>query len=248
MKERSLSIVRLIPNLVTIFALMTGFISVYFALSNCWENAIFCICLAGILDVADGRLARFFKITSSLGIELDSLSDLVSFGVSPALVWYLWMTQHGAHNLYIWCAATFYIACAAVRLARFNLFSHKIYEIKNDVIREKFFFGVPVPMAGLYITLPITLNGIMPEIKFILNWKLAFFYVILIGALMASRIPTFALKSAKVNKEYIWIVLLAFILLICLFSLYPYYLICIFMCFYSISIIFSIFSFHKLSK
>ena len=248
MKERSLSIVRLIPNIVTIFALMTGFISVYFALSNCWENAIFCICLAGILDVADGKLARFLKITSSLGIELDSLSDLVSFGASPALVWYLWMTQHGTRNFYIWCAATFYIACAAIRLARFNLFSHKIYEIKNDVIMQKFFFGVPVPIGALYIILPIALNYILPEIKFILNWKWAFFYVILIGALLASRIPTFALKSIIINKEYIWLALFVFILLICLFSLYPYHFICTGMLCYTISIIFSILAFHKLSK
>jgi CDP-diacylglycerol--serine O-phosphatidyltransferase len=248
MKGTSLSIVGLIPNLVTILALMTGFISVYFALSNHWESSILCICISGILDVVDGRLARLLKVTSSLGIELDSLSDLVSFGVSPALVWYLWMTHNSNHNLYIWCAATFYIACSAVRLARFNLFSHKIYEIKNDLIRQRFFFGVPVPIGGLYIILPIILNSLMPKIKFILNWKWSFFYVILIGALLASRIPTFALKSIKINKEYIWIVLLAFVLLICLFSLYPYYLICTFMCCYTFSIIFSILSFHKLSK
>ena len=220
---------------------MVGFCAVHFGLSHNWEKAILCTCLSCILDILDGKVARMLNATSSFGIELDSLSDMVSFGVSPAVLWYLWSSQFCDKKLYILFAATFYIACAAIRLAKFNVLSHQ------DLVNKFFFLGVPVPVGAIYLLIPIVLNLIEPEINVfkITNWYYSIGYVIVIGVLLASRVPTFAVKSIKIPKEYIWISFLAFILLFGAFIIYPYHLMCLFIAIYTLSIIFSTFLFYK---
>ncbi|MBL8677234.1 MAG: CDP-alcohol phosphatidyltransferase family protein, partial [Alphaproteobacteria bacterium] len=111
-------LVRIIPNAITITALCTGLTSIRFALSERWEVAISLILIAAILDALDGRVARFLRVDSAFGAELDSLSDFISFGVAPAVIIYL-------YSLHLWkgtgwALALFFSTCMALRLARFN--------------------------------------------------------------------------------------------------------------------------------
>src|SRR5262250_2577627 len=114
----SLSVNRMVPNVLTLLALCAGMTAMRFAMGGNFEGAVFAIIAAGIFDGLDGRMARLLKATSSFGAELDSLADFISFGVAPAAVLYLW-TLSELHGLG-WAIALLFAVCCALRLARFN--------------------------------------------------------------------------------------------------------------------------------
>jgi CDP-diacylglycerol---serine O-phosphatidyltransferase len=114
----SLSVNRMVPNVLTLLALCAGMTAMRFAMGGNFQAAVFSIIAAGVFDGLDGRMARLLKATSSFGAELDSLSDFVSFGVAPAAVLYLW-TLSELHGLG-WAIALLFAVCCALRLARFN--------------------------------------------------------------------------------------------------------------------------------
>jgi len=144
-----------LPNLFTLTALFSGFYAIVQAMSGRFEQAAIAIFVAMVLDGLDGRVARLTRTQSAFGAELDSLSDMVSFGVAPALVVYVWALQDFAAIKTIpvlgpwlsaklgWIAAFVYSACAALRLARFNT--------TLDVVDKRFFQGLPSPAAACLI-------------------------------------------------------------------------------------------------
>ena len=109
--------VRLLPNAVTVVALCSGLSAVYFALGGRFELCVASGGVAALCDALDGRLARMLDASTRIGAELDSLSDLVSFGVAPALVVYVWVLQGTRLG---WVVALVFAVCMALRLARFN--------------------------------------------------------------------------------------------------------------------------------
>jgi len=125
----------LLPNLITTGALFSGFYSMIAAMSGAYENAAIAIIVAGFLDALDGRIARMTNTSSEFGVQYDSLSDMVAFGVAPAVMMFSW-TLDGLGKLG-WAVAFLYMACAALRLARFNT--------KPD---SRVFFGLASPMAA----------------------------------------------------------------------------------------------------
>jgi CDP-diacylglycerol--serine O-phosphatidyltransferase len=140
---------RLLPNIVTLSNLILGVISLWLTMEEQYTEAAVAILLAMILDGLDGRLARRFKVTSDFGKELDSLSDLVSFGVAPALLTY-------ASVLYLLgyiglCLAIVFALCGAIRLARFNVLNIKTY-----------FIGIPITFAGPLLALFVLLSNRLP--------------------------------------------------------------------------------------
>ncbi len=128
----------LIPNLVTTGNLFCGFYSIIASIHYEFVVASWAIIAATIFDLLDGRIARLAKATSDFGGEYDSLSDLVSFGLAPALLLYLWSLE--SFDRLGWLAAFFYVACGAFRLARFN--------VQNELEPKGFFLGVPIPVAA----------------------------------------------------------------------------------------------------
>ena len=144
-----------LPNLFTITALFSGFYAIVQAMSGRFEHAAIAIFVAMVFDGLDGRVARLTRTQSAFGAELDSLSDMVSFGVAPALVVYVWALQDFSAMKSIamlgpwlsaklgWIAAFVYCACAALRLARFNT--------TLDVIDKRFFQGLPSPAAACLV-------------------------------------------------------------------------------------------------
>ena len=144
-----------LPNLFTLAALFSGFYGIVQAMGGRYEQAAIAIFVAAVLDGLDGRIARLTRTQSAFGAELDSLSDMVSFGVAPALVVYVWALKDFAGMATVswlgpwltaklgWIAAFIYSACAALRLARFNT--------TLDVADKRFFQGLPSPAAACLV-------------------------------------------------------------------------------------------------
>ena len=136
--------VYLLPSIVTMGALFAGFYGVVAAMNGQFESAVLAVIAAGFLDGMDGRVARLTNTQSAFGAELDSLADMVSFGVAPALVVFSWGL--GPLGRFGWAFAFIYIAGAALRLARFNT--------QIDTADKRFFSGLASPAAaGLIVSM-----------------------------------------------------------------------------------------------
>ncbi|MCK5894261.1 MAG: CDP-diacylglycerol--serine O-phosphatidyltransferase [Endozoicomonadaceae bacterium] len=133
--------VYLLPNLLTTAALFSGFSAVISSMTGAFSAAAIAIFVAMILDGIDGRVARFVNAQSKFGAEYDSLSDMVSFGVAPALLSFSWALQE--FNKFGWMVAFIYVACAALRLARFNT--------QVETTDHRFFTGLPSPSAAALV-------------------------------------------------------------------------------------------------
>ncbi|MGH3564740.1 MAG: CDP-alcohol phosphatidyltransferase family protein [Pseudonocardia sp.] len=188
--------VRLVPNAVTVLALCSGLSAVYFALSGRFELSVAAVGAAALCDALDGQLARMLDASSRIGAELDSLADLVSFGVSPALVMYVWQLEGSRFG---WVVALVFAVCMALRLARFNTLIDA--EDKYPFAKE-FFVGVPAPAAALVAGLPLFLF-----LNFGAGWWSAQLTVglcaLVAAGLMVSRLPTISLKTMRVPTRLI---------------------------------------------
>ncbi|GAA4931226.1 CDP-diacylglycerol--serine O-phosphatidyltransferase [Actinomycetospora succinea] len=188
--------VRLLPNAVTVLALCSGLSGVQFMLAENRIAALACIALAAVFDALDGRLARLLDATSKMGAELDSLSDCVSFGVSPALILFLW----SLHDIRIgWVVALVLVVSAALRLARFNTLSD---DEEAPPYAGEFFVGVPSPAGALVALAPMALEvqlgpGFWSQPVVVAVWT------IMVGTLMISRVPTASLKSVRVPPSLV---------------------------------------------
>jgi CDP-diacylglycerol--serine O-phosphatidyltransferase len=129
----------LLPNLFTTFGIFFGFYGIISSMSGNYSDAGFAIFVAMLMDSFDGRVARMTNTTSAFGAEYDSLADMVSFGVAPALIAYNWgaLEQLGKFG---WLAVFVYVVCGALRLARFN--------VMPETIDKKYFQGLPIPAAA----------------------------------------------------------------------------------------------------
>src|SRR5882757_1642507 len=188
--------VRLLPNAITVLALCSGLSAVQFALSGRFDLSIAALTAAAILDSLDGRIARLLDATSKMGAELDSLADCVSFGVSPALVLFIWRLEG---NRLGWVVALVFAVCAALRLARFNTL---LDDTEQPPYAKEFFVGVPAPAAALVAVAPLLVElqfgpGFWSEPPVVGVWML------LVAALMISRLRTLSLKTVRVPAEFI---------------------------------------------
>lgn len=209
----------ILPNLVTLLALCSGLTGIRMALEGRWEFAVGAVLIAAVLDALDGRVARLLKGTSKFGAELDSLADFVNFGVTPALMLYVWLLDE-AKSLG-WIAALAYAICAALRLARFNA---ALDDPDKPAWSVHFFTGVPAPAGALTVLMPIYLEflGLLP------HWpELAppvALYTVCIGFLMISRLPTYSGKKVgtRVRRDLVLPLFVLAVLLVALTVSYPY--------------------------
>lgn len=184
----------LVPNVVTILALAAGMTSIKFALAQKWELAVGAIIVATIFDALDGRVARLMKGTSRFGAELDSLSDVISFGVAPAIILYLWTLN--ALGGVGWALALLFAVCCALRLARFNVMS------EMEEAPSEFFTGIPSPAGAVLALWPMLLTFQLDE-PFFREPLLVAPYFVLMSLLMVSQIPTFSIKRLKIKGEMV---------------------------------------------
>jgi len=184
----------LLPNALTIFGVCLGLSSIKFALDLNYSMAVIAIGFAAILDTLDGRVARLIKGTSKVGKELDSLTDVISFGVAPGFVMYFWSIN--ALGKFGWLTVLIYSVCCALRLARFNLMEID----ENESWKINFFEGVPSPAAAGLVLLPLilSLSGIFQfENKEIISCVM----ILITSFLMVSKIPTYSLKRISIPRS-----------------------------------------------
>lgn len=212
-KRRKTPLGAIVPNMVTMGALCCGMTSIQMALLERWDLAIVCVLIAGFLDAMDGRLARLLNSTSRFGAELDSFSDLLSFGAAPALVIYLRILNQWKELG--WGICLFFIVCMTLRLARFNTRS---IEGTNPSWGQNFFTGVPAPVGAYLALLPLILQQYRPLPTLESPFVYAGFLMIT-GVLMISRLPTFSLKKMIIpHRLVIPLMLVVFLTLVALYS------------------------------
>ena len=184
----------LLPNALTIFGVCLGLSSIKFALDANYIMSVISIGFAAILDTLDGRVARLVKGTSKVGKELDSLTDVISFGVAPSFVMYFWsINEIGKIG---WMFVLIYIVCCALRLARFNLTTIE----ETEMWKINFFQGVPSPAAAGLILLPLILN--LSGLAQFENTAIICSSAILITSIMmVSNIPTYSLKRILIPRN-----------------------------------------------
>src|SRR5262245_34002034 len=197
----------LIPSLFTAGNLMCGFFSVIATFNGEFINAAGFIILANILDGIDGYAARLTKTTSRFGVEFDSLADVVSFGVAPAVLVYIWALVPW-HN-WGWLAACTYVTCGALRLSRFN--------VQAQGVSKSHFVGLPIPAAAQMITSTIILYYYLGGEGSPSRHLTLLLVIYALAALMVSNIPYFSLKNNEAKKRHpIWM-LVSGVILITLF-------------------------------
>lgn len=194
-----------VPNAITALALCSGLTGVRYAISasgsdpaanNYWQLSLACIIGAGILDGADGRVARMLRANSKFGAELDSLSDNIAFGTAPALILFLWSLQSAPK--FGWIAALALAVSCALRLARFNA---QIDTKEQPHKSAGFNTGVPAPAGAGLAFIPIYLWLITGNDLF-RHWTLVMPWTLLIAGLMISSVPTYSWTSIRIRRGW----------------------------------------------
>ena len=205
----------LLPNALTILGVCLGLSSIKFALDTNYTIAVIAIGFAAILDTLDGRVARLIKGTSKVGKELDSLTDVISFGVAPGFIMYFWaLNEIGKFG---WMFVLIYTVCCALRLARFNL---TIIE-ETQPWKINFFEGVPSPAAAGLVLLPLILS-LSDLIKFENYALLSSIAILTTSVLMVSKVPTYSLKRILIPRHYAIFLLLGIGIFVSLLIFYTF--------------------------
>ena len=231
----------ILPNMFTLVGVCIGLTSIKFAFDERFGLAIICIIVAGLIDGLDGRIARLIKGTSQVGKELDSLTDVISFGVAPAFIMYFW--QLNTLGRVGWLICLVYVICVALRLARFNVNSET-----QPSWKDNFFEGVPSPAGGILVLMPLIYSK--SEIQF-LNVDFTYFtpiLFVLISILLISKLPTYSFKKIAVPRRLTIFLLFSVVLFFGLLLIYTYNVIVISSLLYLALIPVSIFHFQNLNK
>lgn len=202
-------LIRFLPNTITITALCFGLSSIRFALCGKWEYAVLCIFASALLDMCDGKVARMISQSSAFGLEMDSLSDLVCFGVAPSIVLYL--SSMNFLGKVGWGICMFFTVCCALRLARFNV-SHAFAK-PVPLLEKRYFMGVPAPAGAIIALFPLILSFETGNGNFASSEVVGAFLIVG-GALMISTLRTFSSKMVEVTSGNAWVVLTAIALVV----------------------------------
>lgn len=201
---REYSFIKFIPNSITLMSLIAGISSIKFSIQGNWKLSVLMIMLAAFFDFFDGWIARKLKKSSQFGAELDSLSDFISFGLAPSLLINLCYTQELGRIG--WTFSLFYIVCAALRLARFN--------IENTREQSKTFIGIPSPAAAGIVMIPFFMSFMEFDYFNINQLIFSSSLIIFAGAMMISRVPTPSVKNLKLKPLYMRFATIAVVLVL----------------------------------
>lgn len=204
MREKLQSRIFLVPSCITVVGIFCGFLAIVSGIRGNFEYATKCIFLAIVLDGIDGRVARRLNATSAFGREFDSLSDLISFGVAPAVLFYTWAFSSAADEIGV-LAGFFYTVCAAARLARFNVDS-------TDAEPKAHFVGLPSPGAAAAAASVVYAFPAPVENPAAVGMLLV--YLAVVGGLMVSVLPFFSVKKVKFTRDQQNLYLIALALLV----------------------------------
>ena len=231
----------ILPNMLTLIGVCIGLTSIRFALDGRFEFAIIAIIIAALIDGLDGRIARLIKGTSKVGKELDSLTDMISFGVAPAFIMYFWKLN--TLERFGWLLCLVYVICVALRLARFNINSKE-----ESSWKDNFFEGVPSPAGGILVLTPliISLSG-FDYIKLNYDMIVPIFFV-LTSFLLISKFPSYSFKKIVIPRRTTIFLLFTIVLFFGLLLIYTFNVIAISSAIYLFLLPISFLHYKKLKK
>jgi len=198
----------LLPSLITTLGFFCGFYALIAVFKGDYYNAAWAIILAGFLDFLDGKVARLTNTTSKFGMEYDSLSDLMSFGIAPGFLVYSWVLQ--PYGRLGWMAAFLYVICGALRLARFNAVQI------SGTADNRYFIGLPIPAAAGFIASLVIMTkdflaveSLHPLILIISVYMLAF---LMVSNIKYASFKTFNLRKRKPFEILVFMILAVYII------------------------------------
>ena len=231
----------ILPNMLTLIGVCIGLTSIRFALDERFELAIIAIIFAALIDGLDGRIARLIKGVSKVGKELDSLTDMISFGVAPAFIMYFWKLE--TFGRFGWLLCLIYVICVALRLARFN-----VNDNSEPSWRDNFFEGVPSPAGAILVLSPLIFS--LSGFKFnLINYD----YIVptfFIGTslLLISKFPSYSFKKIVIPRKTTIFLLFGIILFFGLLLIYTFDLIISSILVYLLLLPISFIHYQKLKK
>ena len=231
----------ILPNMLTLIGVCIGLTSIRFALDERFELAVIAIIFAALIDGLDGRIARLIKGTSKVGKELDSLTDMISFGVAPAFIMYFWKLN--TLGRFGWLLCLVYVICVALRLARFNINSSQ-----QPSWKDNFFEGVPSPAGGILVLTPliISLSGFD---LYTLNYNVIVpVFFITTSFLLISKFPTYSFKKIVIPRKTTIFLLFSIVLFFGLLLIYTFNVIAVSAVIYLLLLPISFFHYQKIKK
>ena len=231
----------ILPNMLTLIGVCIGLTSIRFALDGRYEFAVIAVIFAAVIDGLDGRIARLIKGTSKVGKELDSLTDMISFGVAPAFIMYFWKLN--TLGRFGWLICLIYVICVALRLARFNVNSNQ-----DSSWKDNFFEGVPSPAGGILVLTPLIIS--MTNFDYIqLNYDIIVpVFFIITSLLLISKFPSYSFKKITIQRKTTIFLLFGIVLFFGLLLIYPFNIISISALIYLFMLPISFFHYKKLKK
>ncbi|AJY46613.1 CDP-diacylglycerol--serine O-phosphatidyltransferase [Martelella endophytica] len=210
----------ILPNLVTVLAICAGLTGIRQAIEGQFAQAVVMLLIAAFLDGIDGRLARLLKASSKFGEQMDSLADIVNFGIAPALVSYIYLLHDAGTPG--WIAALLYAIAAGLRLARFNVMADRK---RKASWQGEYFVGVPAPAGAIIVLLPVYLGflGMQGGRGVALASSV---YTVIVGFLLISRLPVWSGKSFGLNvvrREFALPMMLVAVLTVALLVSYTWH-------------------------
>ena len=231
----------LLPNMLTLIGVCIGLTSIRFALDGKFEFAIIAILFAALIDGLDGRIARLIRGTSKVGKELDSLTDMISFGVAPAFIMYFWKLN--TLGRFGWLVCLIFVICVALRLARFNINSGQ-----EPSWKDNFFEGVPSPAGGILVLTPLIFS--LTNFDFVqINYDLVVpMFFILTSLLLISKFPSYSFKKIVIQRKTTIFLLFGIVLFFGLLLIYTFNVIAISSAIYLLLLPISFLHFQKMKK
>lgn len=206
----------LVPNFITVMAICAGLSGVRLAYEGRYETAVIMVLVAAFLDGIDGRLARALKATSKFGVQMDSLADIVNFGVAPALVIYFQLL-HISQPLG-WIACLIYAIACCLRLARFNVLTEDTNRKPWDA---EYFVGVPAPAGAGLVMLPVYLAFLGVEVTRPFAY-LSAAYIVFVAFLLVSRLPVYSGKRFRMSRHMALPILLGAVVFVLFLAYYTW--------------------------
>ena len=231
----------ILPNMLRLIGVCIGLTSIRFALDGRYELAIVAIIIAALIDGLDGRIARLIKGTSKVGKELDSLTDMISFGVAPAFIMFFWKLN--TLGKFGWLLCLIFVICVALRLARFNVNSNQ-----EPSWRDNFFEGVPSPAGGILVLTPLIISLSGFEL-FQINYDIVTpVFFIVTSFLLISKFPTYSFKKIVIPRRTTIFLLFSIVLFFGLLLIYTFNVIALSAVIYVLLLPISFLHYQKIKK